>query len=325
MKSIIYDSFGSPESVLKVANVDLPEPSAGQIRVKLLLSCIHNHDLWTIRGSYGYKPSLPAGAGSEGVGIIDALGEGVVGLEIGQRVATATAHGVWAEFFVANASDVVVLPPQVSDESGAQLIGMPISALLLLDQLNLEKNDWLVQSAANGAVGRIVERLADLKGIKTLNLVRRDNAISELKSSGVKHALSTESSDWLDQATEILGDNGAQAAIDSVGGALSGKLVQLLGEDGTLVSFGAMSNEPMIISPGDLIFKHATVTGFWAGRILSILPSTRTKQLIQELIDLVTKGDLILNTEEIYSLDNISNAAKTAAMSGRTGKVLLRP
>src|SRR6476659_10045496 len=86
MRALIHTAFGDPAEVLEVAERPLPEPGPGQVRVRTLLSPIHNHDLWTIRGTYGFKPELPAASGTEAVGVVDALGEGVEGLRVGQRV-----------------------------------------------------------------------------------------------------------------------------------------------------------------------------------------------------------------------------------------------
>ncbi|MFW1969784.1 alcohol dehydrogenase catalytic domain-containing protein, partial [Acinetobacter guillouiae] len=96
--------------------------------IKTIMSPIHNHDVWTVRGSYGYKPTLPAIGGSEAVGIVDALGEGVEHVQVGQRIAVAAVHGSWAEYFIAPAQGLIPLNDEIDDETAAQLIGMPISA-----------------------------------------------------------------------------------------------------------------------------------------------------------------------------------------------------
>jgi NADPH2:quinone reductase len=90
MQAATYKSFGVPSNVLSIETTDIPEPQAGEVRVKLLLSPIHNHDLYLIRGQYGYKSPLPAIGGSEAVGTIDKLGAGVSGLHIGQRLAVSS-------------------------------------------------------------------------------------------------------------------------------------------------------------------------------------------------------------------------------------------
>uniref|UniRef100_UPI0013DA3F34 alcohol dehydrogenase catalytic domain-containing protein n=2 Tax=Acinetobacter TaxID=469 RepID=UPI0013DA3F34 len=126
MQSVLHKTFGEPVDVLELGETPVPEPKAGQVRIKTILTPIHNHDVWTVRGRYGYKPELPAIGGSEAVGLIDALGEGVEHLQVGQRVSVASVHNTWAEYFLAPAAGVVPLPDEIDDQTAAQLIGMPI-------------------------------------------------------------------------------------------------------------------------------------------------------------------------------------------------------
>lgn len=160
MRAAIHTQFGDPAKVLELGERPTPQPGKGQVRVAMRRAPIHNHDLWTVRGNYGYKPELPAIGGSEAAGVIDALGEGVEGLQVGQRVVAAGVHEAWAEYFLADASGVVPLPDGLDDERGCQLIAMPLSALMLIEFLQVEKGDWIVQNTANGAVGKTVAMLA---------------------------------------------------------------------------------------------------------------------------------------------------------------------
>src|SRR5579862_1731331 len=97
MIALQFASFGQPTDVVAPKDIDKPEPGKGEIRLKLVLSPIHNHDLATIRGTYGIKPPLPAVGGSEMVGVVDAIGEGVTGISPGQRM-TTMLRGAWAQF-----------------------------------------------------------------------------------------------------------------------------------------------------------------------------------------------------------------------------------
>lgn len=117
MEVVEIDRFGEPAEVVHRAERPLPEPGPGEVRVKLVMSPIHNHDLAILRGVYGYKPKLPAVPGTEALGRIDALGDGVRGLQIGQRVATASAQGTWAEQFVCPAAKLVPVPDALPDEA----------------------------------------------------------------------------------------------------------------------------------------------------------------------------------------------------------------
>ena len=96
MRSATYNEFGKPTDVLSLGDRPIPEPKANEVRVKTILASIHNHDLLTIRGQYGFKPELPAIAGSEAVGVIDAIGSEVTDLTVGQRVAAASVQATWA-------------------------------------------------------------------------------------------------------------------------------------------------------------------------------------------------------------------------------------
>ena len=130
MRVIEYKAFGDPAEVLVSGERPMPEPGPGEIRVRMTLSPIHNHDLWTIRGSYGVKPPLPAVGGTEAAGVVDALGAGVTNLSVGQRVMAAGLTDTWAEYFLMNAQRAIPLPDSVPDELGCQLVAMPISALM---------------------------------------------------------------------------------------------------------------------------------------------------------------------------------------------------
>ncbi|KIN63230.1 Nuclear receptor binding factor related protein [Sulfitobacter noctilucicola] len=325
MKAAIHDTFGEPADVLKSADVAKPAPAAGEVLVKMTLSPIHNHDLWTVRGNYGYTPELPGAiGGTEALGTIEAVGEGVDEAMIGKRITIAGIHGSWAEYFTAPATGVLPLPDVISDTVGAQLIAMPFSAISLLETLKAKKGDWIVQSAANGAVGKIMTVLAKSRGINLVNLVRRPEAVKELEDMGIDNVLSTSEDGWMDKARALTGKAGAVSAIDSVGGDLSSDLVDLLGLDGELVVFGTATGAPMPLSSGALIMKHITVKGFWGSRVSGDMDPDERKRLITELVTLAATGELTLEDGGTYPLDQVTDAMKAALTPGRAGKVMLK-
>ncbi|KHF77231.1 putative oxidoreductase [Acinetobacter sp. neg1] len=325
MQSIIHQSFGEPVDVLQQAEMPQPEPKAGEVRIKTIMSPMHNHDVWTVRGSYGYKPTLPAIGGSEAVGIVDAVGEGVDESKLGQRVAVAGVHGSWAEYFIAPAHGIIPLNDAIDNETAAQLIGMPISALMLLDFVNVQSGQWLIQNTANGAVGKTVAMIAQARGLQVINLVRRTDAIAEMQALGIQHVVATDQDDWKQQVKAIHADQALIAGVDSIGGSASGEMLNLLSENSLLVSFGSMTGETMQISSGDLIFKQATVKGFWASVVSKEMPAERKKALFVELLTLAAQKKLVLPVEGVFSFDEIKTAALKATQGARQGKVLLKP
>lgn len=325
MKAALHTAFGEPAAVLAAGQAPLPIPQPGEVRIRTLLAPIHNHDLWTVRGRYGYTPPLPAVGGSEAVGLIDALGDGVEGLSTGQRVAAASVHGTWAEAFIAPARMVIPVPAEIDDELAAQLIAMPLSALMLLEFLQVKPGGWIVQNAANGAVGKTLAMLAAARGVNLVSLVRSAHGVRALQALGIDPVVSTATEGWMDAVRALTGPDLASAAVDSVGGSASGELVALLGEGGTLVSFGSMSGEPMQIPSGDVIFKQATVKGFWGSRVSQAMPVEDKHRLVGELLAQAAAGGLKLPVRAVYDLDHVRDAVTTSLETGSNGKVLLRP
>ena len=298
MLSVVFNEYGDPAKVLRAEDRPPPAPGPGQIRVKMRLSPIHNHDLWTVRGEYGVKPPLPAIGGSEALGLVDALGAGVEGLAVGQRITTASAVGAWAEYFLVSAKAAVPLPDFVSDEVGCQICAMPLSAVMALDDLGVQPGQWMIQNAATGAVGKTLAMLAKARGVRVINVVRREAAIAELAALGIGDAVSTSDPNWRKAARALTGGAPIVAALDSVGGEESGQLLHLLGEGGQLMTFGAMANQPMIVSPGDLIFKQATINGFWAYKRIARTSGADMRRMIGELVRLAATGELKLTIEK---------------------------
>ncbi|MGM1030158.1 MAG: zinc-binding dehydrogenase [Actinomycetota bacterium] len=324
MRAIVHEQFGEPEDVLHVADLPAPEPGPGQVRVRTTLATIHNHDLWTVRGTYGFVPELPAGSGTEAVGVVEALGEGVEALAVGDRV-IAGAFGVWAEQFVADAAGLVPAPEGLPDEAAAQLVAMPFSAISLLHDLALQPGQWLVQNAANGAVGRMVAQLARARGIRVVGLVRRPEAIDELRDAGIGDIVATSEEGWADRVREVTGGESIVAGVDSVGGAAAGEVLSVIGDGGTLVAFGAMAAPTLELSVGDLIFRQVTVRGFWGSIVGRTMDPAEKQRLFAELSERIAAGDLTLPVSSIHPFDDVEGAVRASLTPGRVGKVLLRP
>ncbi|MGM8871143.1 zinc-binding dehydrogenase [Psychrobacter sp. 2Y5] len=325
MRSATYDHFGKPTEVLSLGDSPVPEPKANEVRVKTVLASIHNHDLLTIRGKYGFKPEMPAIAGSEAVGVVDAVGSDVKDLKVGQRVAAASVQATWAEYFVASEDMVFAIPESLDDEMAAQLIAMPLSALMLLEFLEVESGQWIIHNAANGAVGKSLAMLAAARGVKTVNVVRSTDAIKELEEIGAENNVNTDDEDWKEQVKAILGEEKISAAVDSVGGENSGDLLSLLGHGGTFAVFGAMSGKPMVLNPTHVIFKQAILKGFWGSKLSQEMSVENKQRLVDELVERAVDGKLQLPVEAIFDLADITKAVDGKLQSGKNGKVLLKP
>ena len=325
MRAVTHDTFGDPAEVLRQSDRPIPQPGPGQVRLKVILSPVHNHDLSTVRGQYGYRPELPAIGGSEAVGIIDAVGEGLDAGMVGRRVAVGGIHGSWAEYVLASATGLVPVPDTIPDESAAQLVAMPFSAITLLDHLDVSSGDWIIQNAANGAVGRMLSRLAAARGGNCVSLVRRADGVAELQASGIANAVSTAENGWQDRVREITAGAAIRVGVDSVGGTASGDLAALIGDNGRMVVFGSMTAQPVVIPPGEFIFRNLTLRGFWGSSVRERLPQERRAALMGEVIGRVMSGDLPLPVDGIFGLDRPADAVRASLTPGKVGKVMFRP
>jgi NADPH:quinone reductase len=324
MLALQYSAFGNPVDVVAPTEIPTPEPRAGLVRLALAGSPIHNHDLATIRGVYGIKPTLPAVAGSEMVGTVDAVGDGVTGVEAGSRVAVIT-QGAWAQYALAPAAGLVPVPAAIPDEIAAQLLAMPLSAVVLFDELHVKAGDWIVQNAAGGAVGRILMRVAQSAGVNVVNLVRRESAAEELRGFGARHVVVTGDEKWPQRVREIAGGAPIVRAIDSVCDDSSLALHALLAPGGEHVVFGALAARALKLDPGALISGQTLVRGFWMTALMQQLSAQRRIEAVGRVFALALAGELPLPVSSKHSLRDAKQALAQAETPGRSGKVLFVP
>jgi NADPH:quinone reductase-like Zn-dependent oxidoreductase len=321
MKSAVYSQFGSPEEVLTSQETDKPRPGPGQVLVRMLLSAVHNHDLMTIAGQYGFKPALPAIPGTEAVGIIEALGEGVTNLSVGQRVAGGASE-TWADYYLADAARSVPVPDSVDNETACQLVAMPLSAKMLLESLELQPGEWVVQNAANGAVGKMMAQFGAERGIKVLGLVRRTEAVEELRALGIDNVVATDEEGWGEKARSLAGGAKVTRAIDSLGGDGPSQVLSVASDGATLISFGAMTQQPLKIAAGDLLFRGITVKGFWGAK--PPVKPERIGELLGELVRDAASGRLVLPVEATYPIEDVAQAVRASGEAGRKGKIAIK-
>lgn len=323
MKTVTYKEFGTPEQVVQVGSMEQPQPQSGQVRVRMVLSPVHNHDIQTIRGQYGLKPDLPAVGGTEALGVVDAVGEGVAQVKAGDRVSIARAQGAWAEYFIADAQHLVPVPDGIADEIAAQLGSMPFSAVLAVNELQADAGDWIVINAANGAVGKTIIQVARNRGLNVVALVRSNGSLEDVQALKLDTVFATNQEGWQDQVREAVGDGRVAGAVDMVGGEAAGDLLGLLSERGVLLSFGAMADWKLHLSIGDLIFKEAVVKGLWASKIVPRMRPEEIKAVFEELIGLASQDKLFLPVDQVFPLDKATEAMH-AYEGHRKGKILFQ-
>lgn len=312
---------------LACASVEVPDPGApepGEAVVAIRASAINPADLLIFEGRYPGPEELPAFVGIEGAGEVLAVGEGV-DLEPGDHV-LSLGRANWAEKVKAEASQFMRIPRSLAWRDAAQLKANPPSAHLMLSQyVDLQPGDWVVQNAANSAVGRHIIRFARARGLKTANIVRRTPLIEELTALGADVVVTDEG----DIAAKIRDAAGADApirlGIDAIGGAATSILADCLSDGGTVVNYGFISGEACRMTPYHTVIHGLTLTGFWLVGYMRSTPRFEVEAMYAEMARAFEDGVLVSPVEAEYTLEQATEALAHAHAESRGGKILLTP
>lgn len=324
MKQIIYHAVGDPSSVLEIQTVESRPLKPREVRVSILATPIHPSNLLKISGQYGISPKLPEIPGTEGVGEVIELGLDVHNLSLGQRVFIA-GYSTWQQEVVGPEGSFIPLPPNGDIQQLSMLMINPITALRLLEGFaDLKKGDWVIQNAANSAVGTYLIQIAKQRGIRTLNVVRRQSAATRLEELGATHVL-VDGPDLAKRVRKLINGEPVCLGIDAVGGEAFSKMVKTLSFRSTLICYGLMSMQEPKLSSSLVIFNELTIRGFWLAKWFDTVRPNEKYQTFATVINLISQGKLHTDIAGTFSLDDIHEAVKMAAQSGRVGKVLLLP
>jgi NADPH:quinone reductase-like Zn-dependent oxidoreductase len=322
-KAICHHEFGNPLEVLRLEDVEQAEPKAGEVRVRLLAATINPSDYGMIGGSYGRLRELPAVAGREGVGVVDAVGSDVSSIEVGAHV-RFPEEGTWQETACMPAADVLVVPTDVPVEQAAfSFINPPTAYCLLKKIIDLKPGSWIVQNAGNSAVGLSVIQMAKAMGYKTISQVRREELIEPLKALGADHVV-VEGSGWAKKAKELTGGEPIQLALNSIGGESASDQIKVLGEGGTHVTFGAMVGDLVRFPTRFLIFNDVRLIGFWWDKWCKKNGAEAVNEVMTAVYAMMQDGSLKLPVEATYSFADYQAAFKHDKQP-RLGKILLKP
>ncbi len=323
MKSIVFEQTGKPTEILKSTEITTPEPGPNEVRVKVIASPINPSDIMFVQNLYGIRPQLPSGAGFEGVGVVDAVGEGVQ-MKTGMRV-SFTSVGTWSEYAIAHQRSLIPVPDAIPDDIAAQLFVNPFTAYAMVQDSGVPEGGWLMVTAAGSAFGKMVIQLCKMRGINTVGTVRRDDQNDDLKSLGLTEVINTETENLAARVKQITDGNGVSCVLDAVGGHTTTEAIKCLAKGGTLIIYGLLSLQDPAINAGLLIFRELTIKGFWLTDWMRRVDSQTRQDVAQNVISLLASGKIQLPVEASYSLDDIAQAIEHAERPGRWGKILVKP
>ena len=308
----------------------MPRPGPGEVLVKVFASPVNPSDLMFITGNYGFKKPLPATPGFEGSGTVVEAGGGMMArLMKGRRVACAAADakstgGMWAEYIVTSAQFCVPLRKQVEMEQGATMLVNPLTAWALVDEARRGGHRAAVQTAAAGALGRMVVRLGQKFGLPVINVVRRAEQVELLRGMGAAHVLNSGDAGFDDELRRLCHKLGASISFESVAGEISGRVLRAQPQGSRMLVYGGLSLKAVEIDPSSLVFEGKHVEGFWLSAWLrhrNILGQLRVARQVQELL----AGDLKTEIRARLPLEKAADGVAQYAANMTAGKVLLLP
>lgn len=321
-KVVRYHQHGKPSEVLRVEEEELRPLGDHDVLVKMVAAPINPSDINMIEGTYARLPPLPAVCGWEGVGIVQSIGQKVTKVKIGQQVKPPNDIGTWREAFIAKDDELFVIEKNIPSDQAAMITVNPPTALRLLDSfVQLKPGDWIIQNAANSAVGRMVIQIAKAKGIRTINIVRRKELIDDLKNIGADIVV-TDEVDLRKNVPEWTSNSPVLLGLNAVGGESAVNIAKSLSFGGTHVTYGGMSKQPFRIPTGLLIFKDLRVRGFWLTAWNKDAGRDQVNKTLAEVVGLIAKKQIHTPVEESYKLDEAIEAVAHAMQGSRNGKVL---
>ena len=325
MKRVEISQYGIPEEVARCVEApDLGPPAADEVVFKVLAFPINPADVWFCRGLYRLKPPLPAVPGAECVGRVEAVGRDVAHVAPGDLVINLQREN-WASQRKVRGDDVIRIPADLDLKQAAMLrINPPTAHLLLSDIVELKPGDWIVQNTANSGVGRLVVTFARRRGLRTVNLVRRESLFPELEALGADVCL-VDGPDLVEKVRAATGGAAIRLGLDAVGGEATARMGRCVADGGFVCNYGAMSDEEPVFGRAELIFRDVSLVGLMLGRSLARRSAREVEALYAELADMLRQGRFHVPVEHVYPIEQIAEALRHTQRAAHDGKVLVAP
>ena len=321
---IRFHQTGGPE-VLKLETVEVGAPGPGQARVRHSHIAVNFIDVYFRTGQYPV-PGFPSGLGSDAVGIVEAVGEGVSDIRVGDRVGYLLGPlGAYADVRVMPADVLIPLPDGISDSTASTLIMKGMTAQYLFRQVYpLKGGETILFHAAAGGVGLIACQWAKALGVTMIGTVGSDEKAALAKAHGCTHTINYNKEDFVARVKEITGGKGVPVVYDSIGVDTWTKSLDCLSPMGMMVSYGSASGPvppfslQELASRGSLFVTRPTLFSYTATR--SDLEATAG-----ELFDVVASGKVKIEINQRYALKDAQQAHIDLESRKTTGSTILIP
>ncbi len=323
MRAMVVERLGPPD-VMELREVPRPEPGPGEVRLKVEAVGINFADVLAVAGEYLTRTRVPYTPGMEFAGVVDAVGEGVQGVEVGTRVASLGGRGGLAEYALSPAAALIPVPQGLS---GAQAAAFPVSYFTAYHGLKTlgrgEAGEWVLVQAAAGALGTASIQLAKAMGLHVVAMASTEEKLGLARDLGADVTLLQDDPDRVKKVREAAGGKGVPLILEVVGGARFQESLEMAANLGRIIVIGNASREPANLRPVELMKRNVTVTGLW---LSSLMPDAElTRQAAQALTPLVASGQVTPQVGPTYGLAESARAFQDILDRKTTGKVIIEP
>ncbi|SAK71736.1 alcohol dehydrogenase [Caballeronia pedi] len=321
-KAIRFDEIGGPE-VLRLETVAVGEPGPGEARVRHTFVAVNFIDIYFRTGQYPL--ALPNGLGSDAVGVVEAVGDGVEDIKVGDRVGYLLGpQGAYSDVRVMPAAVLIPLPDGISDKTAATLIMKGMTAQYLFRQVYpLKGHETILYHAAAGGVGLIACQWARALGVTMIGTVSSDAKAEVARANGCTHTIVTSRENIAERVRELTDGKGVEVVFDSVGKDTLEASLDSLQVRGTLVSNGTSSG-PVQIDTRVLARKGS----LWVTRPAMVhyaTPRSHMLSMARELFDLVLAGKIKSEPGQMFALDQAADAHRALESRKTVGSTVLVP
>jgi NADPH:quinone reductase-like Zn-dependent oxidoreductase len=318
--------LGGPE-VLKLEDVEVGEPGPGEARIRVEAVGLNRAEAMYRAGRYPIKPQLPSLIGYEGVGTVEALGPGVEGFAVGDRVCVLPMihqgqYGIWAEQALVPVRALQPAPPGLSLAEAASIWMPYMTAYAIIEVANVGIGDGVIVPAASSSVGLAAIQLANWAGAISIAATRTSAKREALLAQGAAHVIATEEEDLVARVMEITGGKGARTAFDPVGGPYVETLATALGERGILFVYGGLSEQPTPYPHWQCAFKGLSMRGWVASEIWN--HPHRFEDAKRRILQGLAGGQLKpVIAKQFKGLDSLPEANEYLESNQQIGKVVV--
>ncbi len=323
MKAIRVERLGPPD-VMELQDVPAPTPGPGEVRIEVEAVGINFADVLSVAGEYLTRTRVPYTPGMEFAGIVESLGEGVTGVQVGQRVAALGGSGALARYSVVNAAGLIPVPENLS---GAQAAAFPVSYFTAYHGLKTlgrgVEGEWVLVQAAAGALGTASIQLARAMGMHVIALASTDEKLALARDLGADVTILQDDPDRVQKVRDAAGGKGVPLILEVVGGKRFQESLDMAAPQGRIIVIGNASREQANLRPVELMKRNLTVTGLWLTSLMN--DRAATMQAAQALAGLVGSGQVTPQVGPTYALADSARAFQDLLDRKTTGKVIIEP